>query len=164
MKLLIISDEPSDLSRLLAGCVQAWDLVSPAALCQVNWDEYDAFAVLGGVHEEALTLFPPDRMALMRQTVQGKRVFGEYCRGIGQVSFLESVNTRFERPVVMESLGVTQGLGKGTILDEQSNNRLTVYKAMNRVKPLLQYEKNPDGFYRVGAPEKLKTDLKRFAL
>ena len=164
MKLLIISDAPSDLSRLLAGCVQAWDLVSPAALCQVNWDEYDAFAALGGVREEALTLFPPDRMALMRQTAKGKRVFGEYCRGIGQVSFLESVNTRFERPVVMESLGVTQGLDRGTILDEQSNNRLIVYKALNRRGPLLQYEKKPDGFYRVGAPEELKTEIKRFAL
>lgn len=165
MNLLIISNNESQLSQLLAASFDRCDVIRPDAIAHTALDRYDAFAVLGGVDAEPLTLLAPDRNALGAQMQKGKRVLAEYTRGIGQVSFLEVTGTRFERPVLLCAQGgIAESLPQGTILDEQSNQRVIVYKATNRTSPILQYVPNPEGFYAVPHPERIKPDPARFAL
>ena len=59
---------------------------------------------------------------------------------------------------------ITGTLERGVILDEQSNNRLVVYKSTNRVTPIMQYVKVPRGFYRVKKTDEIKNDPSHYAL
>lgn len=165
MKLLVISPCESDLSRLLAGSFAHCNRIMPSEMEGVDLGWYDAFAVLGGVEAEGLALLPQDRNALYAQCLLGKHVFGEYTKGIGQVSFLSAQGSRFERPVLMHAQdGIMGEQDAGTLFDEQSNDRMKVYKALNRERPILQYVKNPEGFYCLPADQTPAPNLADFAL
>ncbi len=165
MRLLIISNADSELARLLKDSFAACDRVPLAALETVTLDDYDAFALLGGVEKEGAMLLPPDREALYQQVQRGKRVFAEYCYGIGQVSFLKSEGTRFDRPVLLSAQeDIAENLAAGTIFDEQTNDRMVVWKTLNRSTPILQYVHTPEGFYAVQNAADIAPDFRRFAL
>ena len=163
-KLLVITQRESVLGDLLLRSFSKCDVVRPEQVLDMDLDSYDAFAVLGGTESEGITLLPVIRKRLDMQIQKGKRFFAEFVRGIGQLSFLEIESTRFARPVLINPHEVTGELERGTILDEQSNQRLFVYKATNRQKPILQYVKVPKGFYRVNKVEEIKNELSHYAL
>ena len=164
MSLLMISGAESDFSRLLTRSIPDCHRVVPSRICEMDLDAYDAFAILGGTDRKATLLFAPDRDALGQQLKKGKRIFSEFCRGIGQIACLETVSTRYERPVLPERHEVANDLEPGTIFDEQCNERLIVYRLLNRTHPILQYVRNPEGFYKVENIEEIKPDVSKFAL
>ena len=163
-KLLVVTERESVLSGLLLRSFAQCDVISVDQVLDTELDSYDAFAILGGTEGEGITLLPVIRKRLDAQIRKGKRFFAEFVRGIGQLSFLEIESTRFARPVLMNPHEVTGTLERGTILDEQSNNRLFVYKATNREKPILQYVKVPKGFYKVNKVDEIKNELSHYAL
>ena len=163
-KLLIASRRESVLSGLLAASFDECRLIAPEDIAFEDLDAYDAFAVLGGTDREGLNLLPPSHKALDQQIRKGKPVFAEYVVAIGQVSFLEPKRTRYARPVLINPHAVTGDIARGTILDEQSNSRLTAYKGTNRTRPILQYVKSPHGYYAVDDADEIKCEFSQFAL
>ena len=140
-KLLVITDKESVLSSLLNKIFPHCDVICVDQVLTTNLDAYDSFALLGGATEKGITLLTPIRKALDAQILKGKTFFAEFVHGIGQCSFLETKSTRFSRPVLLNPHEITGTLERGVILDEQSNNRLVVYKSTNRVTPIMQYVK-----------------------
>ena len=163
-KLLVVTNKESVLSSLLQRSFRFCDIITVNQVLDTDLDAYDAFAVLGGAESEGIVLLPVIRKKLDEQIFKGKKFFAEFVRGIGQLSFLEIESTRFARPVLINSHPITGNLEKGTILDEQSNNRLVVYKTTNRQRPILQYVKVPKGFYKVDKVEEIKNELSHYAL
>ncbi len=163
-KLLVVSQQESNLSALLAASFGACDLIRFDALFDTDLNTYDAFALLGGTEAESIALLPPIRFAVEQQIALGKKVFCEFVHGIAQTSFLEIQSTRYERPVLIHAGEITGTLKEGVILDEQSNNRMVVYKATNRETPILQYVKLPRGFYSVEDPSAIENDFSAYAL
>ncbi len=162
--LLIVSNSDSDFAQVLREGFQQVDAISFDDMLNAELDKYDAIALLGGTDRDGISLLPPARKAIDRQLRMGKRVLSEFVRGVAQVSFLDKKNTRFDRPVLVAPHEVTADIDIGTIFDEQSNNRLIVYKATNRTKPILQYVKTPVGFYKVKDVSEIENDLSRYAL
>ena len=162
-RLLIVTGRESALSRLMARYFDC-AVTAPDRVCAEDLGRFDALALLGGTDDEGMLLYPPARAAVDRQIALGKPVFAEYVRGVGSVSCLEAVGTRFERPVLMNAHPAAADIAPGTIFDEQSNTRLTVYKAINRARPILQYVRSPRGFYAVKDVSSIDIDLSRFAL
>lgn len=163
-KLLVITDKESVLSSLLNKIFPHCDVICVDQVLTTNLDAYDSFALLGGTTEKGITLLTPIRKALDAQILKGKTFFAEFVHGIGQCSFLETKSTRFSRPVLLNPHEITGTLERGVILDEQSNNRLVVYKSTNRVTPIMQYVKVPRGFYRVKKTDEIKNDPSHYAL
>lgn len=164
MKLLVISNKECDLSRLLELSFDFCERISADGVSRIDLDAYDAFAILGGTDQNGILFFPPDREVLYAQIRKGKRVFAEFSRGIGQATFLDVSSTRYERPVLIHNDAIADGLRPGTIFDEQSNDRMTVNNCLNRERPILQYVRNPDGFYEMPNIAALETDRSKFAL
>lgn len=165
MRLLIISDTNSDLAGLLAESFDACDRVQVDEVSSARLDDYDAFALLGGVGTDGITLLPPDRTALYAQVRQSKRIFAEYCWGIGQSCMLRKEGTRFDRPVLLAAEGgVGERLPAGAILDEQSNERLVPCKVAEQAQPILQYVHMPEGYYTVDSVGKIDASPAHYAL
>lgn len=147
-KLLVIMDgKTNDLLEVLVKNHVPLEILHPDHVHEHDLDPYIGIMILGGNHEEPLHIHPKDRLIIDEQIKKGKRVFGEYFKSIHNVSFLDSVSTRFERPVAFTDFPEA-GLEKGDILDEQSNNRQKVYLHTSKKEPLLQYISNPAGFYK----------------
>ena len=163
-KLLIATARESVLSRLLAASFAECKTISPDRISAENLDLYDSFAILGGTDENCLYLDARAHNLINAQIRKGKPVFAEYVISIGQVAFLYPKKTRYARPVLMNAHAVTGNTPRGTIYDEQSNSSLVGYKATNRTNPILQYVRNPRGFYAVKDPDDVKCDLSHFAL
>ncbi|NLO83681.1 MAG: hypothetical protein GX094_11620, partial [Clostridiales bacterium] len=162
MKLCIVSDTNSDLSELLVSSCQEAHLMTQAEVLQTDLDNYDAFALLCGVKGGGQTLLPSVRNKVEMQIRKGKPFFSEFCQVIGNLRAYDVTNTRFERPVVMNESPITGNLEKGIILDEQSNERIHYFNT--DAVPLLQYIRNPVGFYHLSNTDNVETDVKNYAL
>ena len=163
-KLLVITAEESVLSMLLRDSFAHCDVIGVEQVLHTDLDSYDAFALLGGTSEKGITLLTPIRKALDEQIFKGKKFFAEFVHGIAQVSFLETKSTRFSRPVMINTGEITGSVERGDILDDQSNNRLVVYKSTNRQTPIMQYVKVPKGFYQIKNIDDIKNDPSHYAL
>lgn len=165
MKLLIITEQKSELSALLEKSFETADICKPGNLPgQEKLSTYDTFAVLGGCQEEPLKLWPQERLALESQLYRGARFFVEYTAGIDIYHSVGSGKTRYARPVLLDNDGLCTDFAVGTLFDEQSNDRLIPNALGRSRKPILQYVDNPKGFYCQPDTENLKTDENRFAL
>lgn len=165
MKLLIVSNRGSALAQVLAGSFPACHQADANALCGLDLDAYDAFALLGGTEADPLILAAPERAALDAQMQKGKRVFAEFCFGIGQMCALRVESTRFDRPVLLApQAGIAETLSLGTILDEQSNTRMVISKTTSHSRPILQYIHKPEGLYAVEDATAIDVDTTRYAL
>ena len=162
MKLCIISESRSELSELLSISCPGACLLSAAEAAAADLDAFDAFALLGGVSGGSRSLLPNARKAVEAQIAEGKRFFSEFCQHIGNLRSYDVTNTRFERPVVMSDSAIAGSLGIGVILDEQSNERIHYFNA--DATPILQYVRNPAGFYRVPDTAELEPIGKDYAL
>ena len=78
-RLLIVTREESDFSKMLQACFDA-SVVPPDFAKEVDLDAYDGFALLGGTREEPIVLQPPQRLRLDAQIGLGKPFFAEYVR------------------------------------------------------------------------------------
>lgn len=141
LRLLIITNEVSDLSKLMETVFDCqYALLHDA----IDFDTFDAFALLGGTQEYPPSILPPVRTALERQMAMGKPVFSEFTLGAGESCFSEPVPSLKDRPVCV---GECNGLQLGEILDEQANNRLPVQYLPPEARLVLQYVPHPDGLY-----------------
>jgi hypothetical protein len=148
-RILIVSkaNDSNDLLEVMKANGIGFDILHPDSVHEHNLDKYEGIMLLGGSSEEPLEIFPKDRLVIHEQIKKGKKVFAEYCRGIHNVCFTDSVSTRYERPVAFMDYPEA-GLEKGDILDEQCNNRLKVFLLASKGTPILQYINNPRGFYK----------------
>ncbi|MDO9592409.1 MAG: hypothetical protein Q7I98_04345, partial [Erysipelotrichaceae bacterium] len=162
MKLCIISEAISDFSELLAASCAASDFLTPSEAASADLDRYDAFALLCGVKGGGQTLLPNVRKAVEAQIRQGKPFFSEFCQMIGNLRSYEVKSTRYERPVVLSPSPAAGDLDKGLILDEQSNERVCYINAAGT--PMLQYVRNPAGFYSVPDPSAIDPEGQSYAL
>ncbi|HBN82648.1 MAG TPA: hypothetical protein DDZ89_02290, partial [Clostridiales bacterium] len=145
--LVIIDGKTNDLLEVMKRNHVSYDVVHPDMVHKLDMNDYHGIMILGGNNEEPLHIHPKDRLVIDEQIKMGKRVFGEYFKSIHNVSFIDCISTRFERPVAFMDFPKA-GLEKGDILDEQSNNRQKVYLHTSKGWPLLQYVGNPTGFYK----------------
>ena len=149
-KLLIVAEKDSVLSELLKNCFDVCDQVTPMHVLDKDLDSYDAFAILGGTTKEGMVLLPPMRKALDQQIFKGKKCFAEYVRGIAQTSYLEVKNTRFARPVLINKHEITGDLPQFTMFNEQTNDRIVVYKAPTGKSPFCRTWIIPAAFTSCG--------------
>lgn len=146
-KLLIMCLRGSDLSRMLSSCFTHSVKISlnePA-----HWDEFDAFAILGGTQNYPPAILPHIRTALMEQRKKGKRVFCEYTVGVGDACFANPIPSNCDRPVC-----VKKGEDQGLILDEQNNTRLPVQFLPEHASIWYQYVTRPDGYRSAPVPQR----------
>ena len=148
-RLLIVTTKESALSRILAASFDVCRAVAPDDVTAEDLRSCDALALLGGVSAEGISLMPAVRRAVDAAIAAGKPAFAEFVQGVGTVSFLDIRSTRFARPVLVDGTAFGGALPAGTILDEQSNSRLFVYKSAGGGRTILQYVKTPKGFYTV---------------
>ena len=147
-KLLIMCLQESDLSRLLSSCFVHSETVDLNE--QARWDEFDAFAVLGGTQNYPPAILPHVRDVLIEQRKKGKRVFCEYTVGVGEACFANPVLSNCDRPVCVKA-----DEDQGTILDEQNNIRLPVQFLPGHASVWYQYVTRPDGYRTAPVPQKI---------
>jgi len=165
MKLLIITKEQSEFSGLLSESFEECNLCAPGELPDTaELDSYDAFAILGGIDSFPLVLFSDERTALERQLKRGAKFFVEYTYAFSKYTCGRTEDTRFLRPVLMDNAVLHTELAKGTLFEEQSNNRVVPKETGRNSLPILQYAEKPDGFYRLPDPDSLKVKESDFAL
>ena len=163
MKLCIISESQSDFSELLSETCGCTCFLTPDEAAESNLDVYDAFALLCGTKSGGQTLMPNTRNAVEAQIRKGKPFFSEFCQMIGNARAYDVINTRFERPVAVSGSSIIGKFENGTIFDEQSNERIQ-YINCDDIAPILQYVRNPAGFYKVPDVSEIKPNGKYYAL
>lgn len=161
MKLCIISQASSDLSRLLALTCPGSTFLTFAEAARADLNYYDAFALLCGTQGGNQSLLPGLRNKVEEQIRQGKRFFSEFCQVIGNLRSYDVKSTRYERPVVLPGSLPSFSLEEGLILDEQSNERLVYFNATGQA--LLQYVSNPTGFYKLEDASKISPQGEDYA-
>ncbi len=160
-KLCIISECVSELSTLLMSCCRDAVMVNPDDAAGYDLDRFDSFALLCGASGRHI-LLPDTRSAVERQIRAGKPFFSEFCSLIGNLRSYENVNTRHERPVLLRPSDITGNLQTGVIFDEQSNDRIRYFNATG--EPILQYVRDPVGFYVMQDAETTPAAAEDFAL
>jgi hypothetical protein len=144
----VIGNEKSDLVRLLEYSGMAVEVIRQDEIKDTDFNRFYAIAILGGTEKDGISLYPEEQVKINEQIKAGKKIFCEFTKGIGCISFLESVSTRYERVVFLADSSIVQGLEQGDILDEQSNTRMELWTTASSEKPLLQYVKNVEGYYK----------------
>jgi len=140
-KLAVITNEDSDLLRLLRRQAVEVEVIHPCEAATVDLSPFGAIALLGGVSENPMLLGAAARNAVESQLKAGKKVFAEYVNSIGHVYSAPPESTRFERLAVCAS-DVIDGLEEGMLLDDQCNMRIKPYAvSCSHGMPLLQYVK-----------------------
>lgn len=138
-RLLMMNMQASDLSRTLASCFAYSETIAMNATA--DFDQFDAFAIIGGTQDYPPAILPHVQQALRIQRRKGKHVFCEYTVGAGDACFANPVPTHYDRPVCIRLDDI-----QGTILDDQSNNRLPVQYLPCDSTVWYQYDTKPDGY------------------
>ena len=159
MKLLIITSKKSEFSDVLCKAFDESTLCMPGELPEKNiLEKYDAFAVLGGVDANPLQLFLDEWEVLESQLQRGAKVFLEYTYEFKNYRCTEIKNTRFSKPILMDDTILQTELPCGTLLEEQSNDRIIPKSTGRSCMPILQYADTPEGYYILSDPDSLKAD------
>lgn len=133
MKIAIITTCPSDLSRLLEHHAETTYL-SPDQASDLH--DYDAYAVLGGTQSTPLTLGIDARLALERESRQGKPVFAEWC--VNAVGYASGENPRATVSQRMVWVGEeSPALHRGDLLDDHANSFIPFAYTAADARPLL---------------------------
>ena len=77
-RILIISENDSDLSRLIKRSCDKVTVISPTER-EFDTNEYDSIAILGGNTDEGICLAPPLRLCVEKMRTEGKPVFCSEC-------------------------------------------------------------------------------------
>ncbi len=137
MKILVISRRKSDISNLLTSACDSM-LISPDDKLDVDFNEYDAMAILGGTQEKALILNGYMREKCEQFASSGKPVFLEYVNSFGCVYSAREVTVMPHRLVACDDL--TKDITKGCLLDSGCNSYIRPHFLMPDTTPLMYYK------------------------
>ena len=146
-RILIVSkaNDSNDLLEVMKANGIGFDILHPDSVHEHNLDKYEGLCFLAEA-VKSLWKFSRKTDSSFMNKLKREKVFAEYCRGIHNVCFTDSVSTRYERPVAF--MDYPEALEKGDILDEQCNNRLKVFLLASKGTPILQYINNPVDFIK----------------
>ena len=138
MKLLIITNESSDLSEVLYSCHCIKESVSFTQALKIEMDEYNAFCVLGNSGD---VLDARLRRKLEAEADKGKKIFLEGIRSFRSVYSANPVETTRSRLVYVEPENGEDipGLTTGDLLDDECNQTVTPWYTYSNMVPLLVY-------------------------
>ena len=119
-RLLLITEEESDLSLLLRKAFDEVTVVSPRARA-VDVSGYDALCVLGGNTDEGVVLNPPLRVCVEQFRAEGKPMFCEFVRSVASSRLSAVVSTIHHRMVFADKAFSVPGLTTGDVLDGHEN-------------------------------------------
>lgn len=139
MKLLLISDVPSDFAAVLRSCDAEIVEKTEAEAFRDGLDGFDTYCVLSGTHPIARHFRLRDM--LEQKADEGHRIFLERPASFGSVYSQPAVNTVRSRLVYVGDEKIP-GLMTGDILDEESNEAMEPWFALPCVKPLLVYREH----------------------
>lgn len=138
MKVLLITNGPSDFAQVLRSCaVEIGQMTLPEA-ARRDISSYDAYCVLGaGKAIEARV-----HHQLEQAAKAGKHVFLEYGSAFSSVCAEEPANTTRSRLIYVESEGCEKipGLTMGDLLDDESNYMLQPWTQIPDYRPILVYK------------------------
>lgn len=160
----VITSGSSDFLTLLQAMDLSMTIIQPDDLLLYDLDAYESILLLGGNSAEPLALDLPEANAINEQARKGKKLFVEFTRRVMNVYYTEIRSTRYERPVFVSDSMRIEGIVSGDILDEQSNDRLNLWRAGYSGRPILQYVRNAEGFYQTEVTEKTLEDKTYTAL
>ena len=133
-KLLILSDRPSDLSRVLATGFETRP-VPPAQACAADFDAADAVCVLGGTQSAPLILPVDARILLEAFRETEKPVFVEYCGSFADTYTRPPVSDTADR--LIWAGPESDALRRGDLLDDHDNTLSAPYFAPEGAEVLL---------------------------
>ncbi len=135
LKLLIVSEGESDLSKMLRSCINADILTQEEALrCDIS--KYDCYAVLGGKNENGTVIDIRLRDRLEKECDNGKKVFCEFVNSFRYIYSESPLRTSHHRLVAVNS---ETGLEIGDILDDENNDYMKPCCFMPGTVQLLVY-------------------------
>ncbi len=137
MKVIIISHRESDISNLICSVCQG-DIISPNENQSLDFNSYDAMAILGGTQEKALILNGYMREKCEEFASSGKPVFLEYVNSFGCVYSAREVTMVPHRLVSCTDL--TKEISKGCLIDSGCNSYIHPHFLMPNTTPLLYYK------------------------
>lgn len=134
-RILILSENPSDLSELiLKNCVGA-ELRAPDK--PFDGADFDALCLLSGNREKPYTYPSPVRACIEKFRTTGKPVFAEFVEAIGGSTNNGITETTHHRLVYDPADFPVEGLPAGAILDDHNGDCIT-YAFRNHTKvPIL---------------------------
>jgi len=138
MKTLIISEKPSDFSKLLdySGTVEH---LTASEAADADISNYDAYCLLGGTDDEPLILSAPLRLKLEAEAANGKRFFCEYVKSFYGMFFRTPHESTHHRLIfTADENAPIAGLATGDILDDENNTFYDILCGYDTV-PLLVY-------------------------
>lgn len=160
----VVTRGDSDFLALMRASGIPVQAIAPEDIPNSDLGAYGAICILGGTEREPLALTPKEAACIRRQIAGGQRVFVEYSRNVDNIYFMDVCSTRYERPVFVSDDISVEGLAEGDILDEQCNDRMSLWRANYHGRPLLQYVRNVDGFYKTKVTQKKLEDTTNTAL
>lgn len=136
-KLAIITRDDSDFSEMLS-LAAVIRYMTPDEADEVDFSSFDAICILGGTRDRPLALNPIGRTKVEEQRLKGKKIFAEYCAGIGDAYSDNPVRTRSERLVCYDDS--MSGLIAGDLLDDHCNYFCAPNFVFGESRVLLYYE------------------------
>lgn len=119
-RLLLITDEESDLSLLLRRVFTEVTVLSSRAR-YADPDGYDALCILGGNTDEGIVLNAPLRMCADAFRAQGKPMLCEFARSVASSQIRGLLPTTHHRMVFSDKAFAVPGLVTGDVLDGHEN-------------------------------------------
>ena len=126
IRLLILTEGPSDLTEILESCGAAVTRISPKEAVGKDLAEYDAFCVLA----YGKVLDPRLRVRLEEEAAKGKRIFTEALGSFLHVFSSEPADTTRSRLIVVQPEDPAKripGLETGDLLDDMANAAMQPY-------------------------------------
>ncbi|MGI2297155.1 hypothetical protein [Paenibacillus sp. GXUN7292] len=139
-KIAVITSGTSDLLDAIKLQKLAVDVIEPRSIPAVDFEQYDAIAMLGGTDNKPMLLKAAERIIIEAQLQKGKKVFAEYVASIGHVYCAQPESTQFRRLVFCSEDVQIEGLELGMLLEDQSGMRIKPHDiACSHNVPILQY-------------------------
>ncbi|MBQ9082952.1 MAG: hypothetical protein IJY28_05570, partial [Clostridia bacterium] len=138
-KILILGHGESDLSRLITASCGAAEQYDFEAYESIRFEDYDAYAFLGGNGEEAKILPPPLRVRFEALRKTGKPVFAEFIRSVGYHGSSNVLKMDHQRLLYRGQPVSIDGLSVGDILDGHYNECCKYEYLPRTLEPILSY-------------------------
>ena len=136
-RILILCEQPSDLSALLQDCTGAVCYAPESA--DIPFDNFDALCVLGGNGERPLVLSAPVRYEVERMRGAGKPVFCEFVASVGCVYSDTPAVTTHHRLIYDDGGDAFAALRCGDVMDAHRNERIPYYFIPATARNIMTY-------------------------
>ena len=138
-RILVLSRGESDLAKVILDTCPGSCLLDYSNPCLVETEHYDAIAILGGNKEEPLSLHIPMRAEVEKMREQGKPVFCEYFRAIGNDYTFGVIGEKTHHRLVVGTLDNCTGLNPGDLLDGHWNRCIHYVRNTGAENAILSY-------------------------